>query len=183
MARYAEGDDAAFAQVYDGLSDRLFRYLRRLARSEAAAEDLLQQTFLRMHNARARFHRGADVVPWAYAIARRVFLDHARRDKRHVPTGDIEQEPGAPPSPLPDAEAILSAMELSSILDEEVTQMPPVLREAFVLVRDEEMSMAQAAEALGISVAAIKVRAHRAYEKLRETLSAEGVDHERKRSG
>jgi RNA polymerase sigma-70 factor (ECF subfamily) len=181
MARYARGEDEAFGEVYDGLAERLLRYLRRLTRNEATAEDLVQQTFLRMHAARARFRDGSDVVPWAYAIARRVFLDHARRAKRHVLTGDLEGEPGTPPSPLPDAEAILSALEISSIVKEEVAEMPPVLREAFVLVREEEMSMAQAAETLGVSVAAMKVRAHRAYERLRDALTAEGIDRERMR--
>jgi len=166
MSRYARGDDAAFAEVYDGLSVRLLAYLRRLARSEATAEDLLQQTFLRMHNARARFHDGADVVPWAYAIARRVFLDHARTAKRFVPSGALDNE-SAPASPLPDAEAVLAAFELSTRFEAELEAMPPILREAFVLVREEGMSMAQAADTLGISVSAMKIRAHRAYERLR----------------
>lgn len=181
MARYARGDERAFAEVYDGLAERLFRYLKRLARNEATAEDLLQQTFLRMHHARARFHDGADVVPWAYAIARRVFLDHARRAKRLVASGDLDQDPGAPPSPLPDAEAVIAALELSGLVDKEVADMPAVLREAFVLVRAEEMSMAQAAEALGVSVAAMKVRAHRAYERLRDMLENEGIRREETR--
>lgn len=175
MARYARGDDAAFAEVYDALADRLHRFLRRLARNEATAEDLLQQTFLRMHDARARFHDGADVVPWAYAIGRRVFLDHARRAKRLALTADVEESGAAPPSPEPDAEAMLAAFELGARVRAELAEMPPVLREAFVLVRDEEMSMAQAAAALGISIAATKVRAHRAYERLRAMLEAEGV--------
>lgn len=184
MARYARGDDAAFAEVYDGLAERLHRFLVRLARDEATADDLLQQTFLRMHDARARFHEGADVVPWAYAIARRVFLDHARRAKRVALTADVEAETGVPPSPTPDGEAVLAAFELSSRVRAELDQMPAVLREAFVLVRDEEMSMAQAAAALGISIPAMKVRAHRAYERLRIILEAEGaLSPDRRRGG
>lgn len=184
MARYARGDDAAFGEVYDGLSARLYRYLHRLTKNPSTAEDLLQQTFLRMHHARARFHEGADVVPWAYSIARRAFLDHARRDKRWVPAGDLDQEgSGAPPSPLPDAEAILSALELSGLVEQELREMPPVLREAFLLVREEELSMAQAAESVGVSVAAMKVRAHRAYERLRETLGEAGAKRARHGEG
>jgi RNA polymerase sigma-70 factor (ECF subfamily) len=168
MARYAHGDDAAFAEVYDGLAPRLHGYLKRLARNESLAEDLLQQTFLRMHNARARFHDGADVVPWAYAIARRVFLDHARSAKRLVPSGALDDDDGSTPqSPLPDAEAVLAAFELSGRLEAELEAMAPILREAFLLVREEGLSMAQAADAVGISVAAMKLRAHRAYERLR----------------
>lgn len=175
MSRYAAGDDAAFAAVYDGLASRLFAYLHRLARRSADAEDMLQQTFLRMHDARSRFRHDADVVPWAYAIARRIFLDHARKANRFVPSGDLEADGHAPPSPTPDAEAVFAAIELSAVARAELEAMQPILREAFLLVREEGLSMAQAADVLGISVAATKLRAHRAYERLREVLAAEGV--------
>src|SRR4051812_41474393 len=71
MERYAEGDDAAFALVYDALAERLLAFLRRRLGSMSRAEDLLQQTFLRMHRARGSFVSGSAVLPWAFAIARR----------------------------------------------------------------------------------------------------------------
>jgi RNA polymerase sigma-70 factor (ECF subfamily) len=81
MDRYACGDDAAFGDLYEALAPCLLGFLVRLTGDTSAAEDLLQQTFLQMHDARGRFARGADVTPWAMAIARRLFIDSTRRSR------------------------------------------------------------------------------------------------------
>src|SRR5215468_3689874 len=79
MERYARGDEAAFAELYDAIAPRLLGFLRKATRDAAAAEDLMQQTFLHMHRARGSFIPGAPVLPWAFAIARRLLTDQARR--------------------------------------------------------------------------------------------------------
>src|SRR5215470_6996903 len=81
MERYSKGDDAAFAQVYDALAPRLLGFLRKSTRDEFAAEDLMQQTLLQIHRARGSFISGARVMPWAFAIARRLIIDTARRHR------------------------------------------------------------------------------------------------------
>src|SRR5690349_17499325 len=72
MDRYARGEDAAFAEVYDRLAPRLFGFLLRYTRDHAKVEDVVQQTMLQMHKNRGRFMPGAEVIPWAFAIARRL---------------------------------------------------------------------------------------------------------------
>src|SRR5262245_44599620 len=72
MERYAAGDDASFDALYDSLAARLYSYLRRHVRDPQRCDDLFQETFLRMHKARGSFVRGATVLPWAFAIARRL---------------------------------------------------------------------------------------------------------------
>ena len=176
MARYGRGDDAAFADVYDELSPRLFRYLVRLTREEARAEDVLQQTFLQMHDARGRFLPGADVVPWAYAIARRLFIDGTRRRKRDHLHDEYEDERSAAQNTAPSGEAVASARELSDALRTRLDALPELQREAFRLVREEGLSIAEAAEILGVTQAAVKLRAHRAYESLRDVLAALGEE-------
>src|SRR5215468_8274281 len=79
MERYARGDAAAFADVYDAIAPRLLDLLRKATRDPSAAEDLMQQTLLHMHRARGSFIPGAPVMPWACAIARRLVSDSARR--------------------------------------------------------------------------------------------------------
>src|SRR5437762_115258 len=64
MARYGAGEDAAFALVYDAVAPSLERYLVRHTRDQALAEDLLQQTFLKMHRHRGSFLPGSAVMPW-----------------------------------------------------------------------------------------------------------------------
>src|SRR5215471_19049882 len=64
MSRYSRGDNVSFAEVHDLLAPRLHRYLARRT-GDAAAQDLLQQTLLRIHAARGQFRVGSAVLPWA----------------------------------------------------------------------------------------------------------------------
>src|ERR1700744_3960624 len=92
MARYCDGDASAFRELYALASPKLLGYLMKMARSRALAEDLLQQTFLKVHRARAAYVRGADPLPWIYAIAHRTFLDELRKGKR-TSTDDVPELP------------------------------------------------------------------------------------------
>jgi len=168
MDRYAAGDDAAFAVVYDALAPRLFGYLVRQTRETARAEDILQQTLLQIHRARASFIPGAEVTPWAFAIARRLLVDGIRRGRREVLVPDGEPDPGASSDAA--ADDVMQAKQLAKRLETELAKLPPAQRVAFELVKKEGLSMAEAAQVLGTTVAAVKLRAHRAYEALRAAL-------------
>ena len=170
MERYASGDDLAFEVVYDALSPRLYAFvLRRTQGNRARSEDLVQQTFLQMHHARGRFTPGADVVPWAYSIARRLLIDSVRRGSREVVSEDSVFEREI--APLAGADELIVAKEMVIIVEAELARMPPAQREAFELVKSEGLSMAEAAEVLGTTVTAVKLRAHRAYEAIRAVLA------------
>jgi len=171
MDRYARGDSKAFEEVYDGLAPRLFGYLLRQTRSRQRAEDLVQQTFLQMHRARGHFVPGAAVLPWAFAIARRLFIDSLRRSRREV-IGLDENEDGAQEatSAEADPEGLARAKQLAAALARELALLPENQRAAFELVKQEGLSLAEAAEVLGTTVTAVKLRAHRAYVTLREKL-------------
>jgi RNA polymerase sigma-70 factor (ECF subfamily) len=174
MARYASGDDAAFGLVYDALAPRLFGYLLRQTRDHARTEDLVQQTFLHMHRARGRFIPGAEVLPWAFAIARRLMIDGMRRGKREVLSRDDDdagEEPAATAAPADD---LVQAQQLAHRIQGELARLPEQQRVAFELVKQEGLSLAEAAQVLGTTVAAVKLRAHRAYEALRGVLGDSG---------
>ena len=171
MDRYAEGDDAAFDELARGLMPRLRAFLLRLSGSHELADDLTQETFLRVHRARGSFARGSAVVPWAYAIGRNCFMSHARAKKTRLARSaldltTIELASG----PNSDAEATLAAMQSAGIVSQTLAAMPVANREAFVLIRYEGMSVATAAQLVGISEGALKLRAFRAYEMLRAAL-------------
>jgi RNA polymerase sigma-70 factor (ECF subfamily) len=175
MERYCDGDADAFRALYALLAPRLYGYLARMTRDRAIADDLLQATFLKVHRARAAYVRGADPVPWLYAIAHRTFLDEARRTKRAVVavaredelpeipaqiTGEAQgsrAEPGADPEL---ARAALAALDT----------LPPQQREAVVLTKLDGKTIAEAAEIAGTTPGAMKVRAHRGYVALRKAL-------------
>lgn len=169
MERYAAGEDAAFGLVYDQLAPRLYGYLLRQTRGDRArAEDLLQQTLLHIHRARDRFIPGAEVMPWAFAIARRLLVDAIRRGKREVLTDDGELDVGA--SDLPTALDLVHGRELAAMVETVLARLPQSQRVAFELIKHEGLSVAEAAEVLGTTVAAVKLRAHRAYQALRVAL-------------
>lgn len=172
MERYARGDDAAFAELYDALAPRLYAFLLRQTRDPGKAEDVVQQTMLQIHRARGRFMPGAEVLPWAFAIARRLFIDQHRRHGREVlaPTDDDATLQLLVALDTP-ADDVASARELAARLDAELQKLPENQRVAFELIRLEGLAVAEAAEILGTTAAAVKLRAHRAYDALRESLA------------
>ncbi len=168
MTRYAAGEEAAFAIVYDELAPRIYGYLVRQTRDSARAEDILQQTFLQMHRARGSFLPGAEVLPWSFAIARRLMIDGFRRGRREV-LEDSEARDDRPALD-PAADDLVQAQELATRIRAELARLPETQRVAFELVKQEGLSLAEAAQVLGTTVSAVKLRAHRAYEALRAVL-------------
>jgi RNA polymerase sigma-70 factor (ECF subfamily) len=168
MARYADGDEGAFEAIYDDLSPRLYGFLVRQTGDSALAEDLMQQTFLQLHRSRSAFRPGAAALPWAFAIARRLAIDTARRARFEVRQSDdtIAERAGAEPSP----DMMASARQLDSRFQTEFAKLPESQRTAFTMIRHEGLSIAEAASALGTTGSAVKLRAHRAYETLRMVL-------------
>lgn len=179
MERYAQGDDRAFSVVFAGLHHRLRLFLLRLCRAPALADDLLQEAFMRMHRARGSFAPGSRVVPWAYAIARNAHTDHTRSahtrrvrsldqdDDEDAPRGDVAAGPGS------NAEEVQIAKQTARLVEDTLARLPPAQREAFILIRYEGLSVADAARILGATENAVKLRAFHAYEALRGALGIE----------
>lgn len=168
MTRYAAGDDAALAEVYDAVAPRLYGFLRRRSPDDAQAEDLLQQTFLRMHEARGSFVPDSPVVPWAFAIGRRLLIDLSRRNQRIRRFVGVSRDGELPEraDTAADVELIAEARETYAQLLAALQALPETQREAFELVRFDGLSVNEAAATLGIGVSALKLRAHRAYKAL-----------------
>jgi RNA polymerase sigma-70 factor (ECF subfamily) len=169
MDRYAQGDDGAFAALYDALAPRLHQYLVRQCRDQSRADDLLQQTLLHMHRARGRFTPGAEVLPWAFAIARRLLIDSLRRGKYEV-LGDGDEGRGEPAGDARGADDLLDSKRLARAVEAELQRMPEPHRVAFELIKKEGLSIKEAAAVLGTTATAVKLRAHRAYVALRAAL-------------
>jgi RNA polymerase sigma-70 factor (ECF subfamily) len=171
MERYAAGDGAAFGALYDALAGRLYGYIRRHVPDPQACDDLLQDTFLRMHRARGTFVKGAPVLPWAFAIARRLVIDQARGDRRTPRVADdVEPEPMGQVGDADRPEQTLAARQLARRLTAALAGLPESQRTAFELLKQDGLTLAEAAAVLGTTTTAVKLRAHRAYESLRGVL-------------
>lgn len=164
MARYAGGDERAFSEIHRAMAPRLYAFLLRQTKNQANAEDLVQQTFLQVHAARSRYLPGTDIVPWFFAVARHLLIDLRRRTKPSTPLSVDQDEGRALPSELVSdggaAEQFYSK-QLESLLDTQLRSMPEKHRVAFRLVKLEGLSHAEAAETLGTTSTALKVRIHR----------------------
>ncbi len=169
MERYARGDDAAFAAVYDAVAPRIHAYLMRQTRDRGAADDLLQKTLLQIHRKRGTYATGFAVLPWAYAIARRLCIDEFRRRKSDLLwsarelADDHRLAGGAPDDDL-------ACCQLAEQIQVELSRMPETQRMAFELLRIEGLSHDEAAQVLGTTVSAVKLRAFRAYAAIRAVL-------------
>jgi RNA polymerase sigma-70 factor (ECF subfamily) len=163
MEAYVGGSKAAFDLLYQRIGSRLFGYLIRLTHERERAEDLLQVTFTKLHRARDSYLRGAPVLPWVFAIARRAFLDERRRVRSRQE--DLSHD-GTLPEPTPEA----APGQLSDALELALARLPDNYREAIVLTKITGLSVIEAAEVLGTTPTAVKLRVHRGYKELRQYL-------------
>src|SRR4051794_32136378 len=110
MDRYADGDAAVFPVLYDALAPRLEAFVRRRTRHPSRVDDLVQQTFERIHRARGTFIRGSDVLSWAFKIARNLCLDAGAQGWReHGVDGEGSDDPlSAAVAEVVDAERVVT---------------------------------------------------------------------------
>ena len=167
MARYAAGDDAAFVELYDGLAPLLIAYLRRRVLDRTWVEDLLQETFLRMHQHRARYRRDAPVLPWAITIAARLLANRVRGVRRANVVFVDGDNIGEGVTEIASPEQLAMVMELAEQIEKEIGRLPDVDREAFELVKRKELPLKDAAPRLGMTILALKMRLFRVYNRLR----------------
>src|SRR6476646_4794889 len=113
MNRYADGDAAAFPILYDAIAPRIEGFVRRRTGDPSRIDDIVQQTFERIHRARGTFVRGADVLSWAFTIARNLCLDFGTQGWReHVVEREDEDDPlVATAAEIVDAERVAIARE------------------------------------------------------------------------
>ena len=166
MARFCRGDEAAFGVLYDRYAPQLETFLRRLVRDQTLAEDLLQTTFLSFVRARGRYVARAGLRAWIFSIAANAGRDAlrrrgARREDVLGPEREQIRSEAAPMSDPPLARAIEAALR----------QLPEDQREAVLLHKMHGLSFPEVASALGTTVGAAKVRAHRGYQRLKLLLA------------
>jgi RNA polymerase sigma-70 factor (ECF subfamily) len=180
MAAYQQGDLGAFAELVARHERRLWNFLRRFVRNPATAEDLLQETFLRVIKAAPDWQPTAKVTTWLYTIARNLCTDHARRaghrDAVSLDGSGRTEDSGARPlmDRIPaqghgtDREAI--GKELADRIDAAVAALPLEQREVFLMREVMEMPFAEIAAAVGASEPTVKSRMRYALERLRAAL-------------
>ena len=180
MGRYCDGEAAAFHRLYAMLAPRVLAYLAGLLGDRATAEDVLQLAFMKVHEARGTYVRGANPIPWIYTIAHRTCLDEMRKRKRSrvrlTKDGDLGAAPAAHITGAPEDARSLEDERAKSVAAAmaALDRLPDNQRQALILTKVHGRSVAEAAMITGTTPGAIKLRAHRAYVTLRALLGRAG---------
>ena len=175
MSRHAAGDDAAFAALVRRHADPLLGFLFRMCGDRQRAEDLFQETFLRVHRKAASFDGKKPFKPWLYAIASNLAIDDHRHrvafgylEMMDDPENILSDVPDSSPLPTDDA---IRVERKATVLDA-LEELPPRMRATVNLVYFEGMNYADAAAALNCSVGTVKTQMSRALTALARLLPA-----------
>lgn len=161
VVRLQAGDATAFDEIYDTLNPRLLSFLLRMARNHAIAEDLLEETWLRLVLSRKDLRPDTRLVPWLFTVARNLFLSYCRsRAREQAYTSDLVSlwPDKLPRSPFD----VASTNEFEQRLETALAELPPTYREVLLLVGIEGLRPADAALVCGISGEALRQRLSRA---------------------
>jgi RNA polymerase sigma-70 factor, ECF subfamily len=164
MARYQAGDFAAATALIQRISPQLHRFFLVQSASRADADDLLQETWLRIHKVRHTYRQGEPVLPWFYAIARYARVDHYRKIRRSRSREQSLDDIAEVPAQFSTAQS----HDLESLL----APLPESQREVIEMLKVAGMSLEEVARATSSTVGSVKQKVHRAYKKLREKMSA-----------
>jgi RNA polymerase sigma-70 factor (ECF subfamily) len=166
-----EGDKNAFEVLVGRYEMPLFNYVRRMVGSATDAEDLFQETFLRVYTHLDGFRTTARFRPWVYRIATNICRDHLRYRRRHPHVSldaeiRSEESPGALldriEAPIPNPSELASGAEAAELLEASVAKLSAKHRAVFLMSRYEGMQYEEIARTLGIPVGTVKSRMNKA---------------------
>jgi RNA polymerase sigma-70 factor (ECF subfamily) len=169
MLAYAAGDAAAFEALYERYRKPLYRYLCHALRDDSAADELFQDVWTRIIDARKRFRKDAGFKRYAFRIAHNRLVDHWRaRDRRREDAdgGRAQAATGEVESPEASVEQAQQRAELRDALG----QLSRVQREAFLLRQEAGLTLGEIAERSGVGRETVKSRLRYATGKLRNLL-------------
>ncbi|MBL7997177.1 MAG: RNA polymerase sigma factor [Candidatus Kapabacteria bacterium] len=156
--------EAAFKEIYNRLSPRIYAYCRRVLSDAERAQDVFQDTFVRFYNSAQKEREMTNVPAFLLRIARNLCLNAKRDNQQHIHVSFEDYH-------YADHDDKLENKELVGLITKALDYLSPEYREVFVLREYDGMSYAEIGEIVGISEATAKIRSFRAKNKLREILA------------
>ncbi|HPQ39132.1 MAG TPA: sigma-70 family RNA polymerase sigma factor [bacterium] len=184
MKRYAKkGDVAAFELLMSRHRNQVFGYLVQTCRDRELAEDLYQETFIRVIRAAPGYRKTASFRTWLFTIARNLVIDAHRKRKNRPAVQSIDTDGGFAGSGEmmaleltdPGPEELTAGRELRDIIVSAIQALPDQQREMFLLREEAGLDYAEAARIAGCSVNTAKSRMRYALLKIRERIVQEGI--------
>lgn len=164
MSQYQQADQPSATALVAVLSPQLYGFFAGRMGSRTDAEDMLQDVWLRIHRVRHTYRPGEPLLPWVYAIARRVRVDSYRKRQRITSRErNVAELPEPHTSKSEDRRSFPAFEDL-------VAALPENQREVLTMLKVNQLSMEEVANATSSTVGAVKQTAHRAYKRLRDLL-------------
>ena len=171
VARLRRGEPLAFDQVYDAFRPRVFSFLVRLCGQHPLAEDLLQETFLRLAKAAPTLAPDTRLGPWLFTVARNLFVSHRRWAVLDVARlSELSMFSRVQPT-QPTPFAAVAASETERLLEQAIAALPLHYREVVLLCGIERLAPSEAASVLGLEPATARKRLARARAMIRASLT------------
>ena len=176
VLRCLAGDEKAYRELVELYQGQVFSVVLRMVRRREDAEDLTQETFVRMFRALDRYDPQRPFAAWLFTIASRLAIDHIRR-RKVSPISLTQREPGSDeeydievPDPGPTPDEVTSRTEEERRTEELIRSLPPHYRIVVMLRHQRDMAYEEIAEALHLPLGTVKARIHRAREILKGKL-------------
>lgn len=177
------GDLPSFEQIYGEYGQRILNVLYRFTNREQVARDLLQDVFVKVYENMPSFQQRSQLYTWIYRIAVNHAMNHLKRERRTLWVDLMDEKvvdllsherieiPGIGPQTVDRPDQALERIEISALVQEAVNALHPKYRVPFVLFRDEQLSYAEIAKVLDLSLSAVETRIHRARKMLIQKLN------------
>lgn len=172
--RAKAGDRLALRAIYERYAPPVRRFVRDMLRDPAAADDALQDTFVRVFQRIATLDEPERLAGWIFGIARRVCLEHRRSVGRRQRNTDAAEAVAEAPDSSAGPEALYFGNEAAVALDQAVDQLEPNRRAILLMRCDHQLSYEEIATAMGITLAKVKIELHRARTALRLVIQGGG---------
>ena len=173
LERIGQADEAAFRELFERYHIRLYNFILRTVGEDMLAEDVFQETFVRVAQKAGTFQPRAKAITWIYRIAYNLSIDVLRRARRLMDYEEINEE-------LPDQQRlpydIVTQNQQRAQLQEALNQLTPPHRAVVLLAVIEERSQQEIAEMIGVPVGTVKSRLHYALRRLEKILRPQWVD-------
>jgi len=169
MLRYKEGDVAAFEILYRRHNDSLYRYLLRRGLNHDAAEDVFQDVWSKIIKSRSNYRPTAKFTTFLYRVAHNCFIDHIRRNKRHL--AESRTDPNLSANPTDEPDLIAEKSLARNRLDAALLTLPDEQRDVFLLHEEAGLTLEIIAHVTGVNRETAKSRLRYAMNKLRSILA------------
>jgi RNA polymerase sigma-70 factor, ECF subfamily len=178
VGQHESNSPQTFTAIFNDFHRPIYNYLLHMTKDQSVAEDLTQETFIRVYHGLPEFRGEASLATWVYRIATNVSLDHFRRRSTaqdtltHSLDGMETDQEGLADNKAASPEHLAARSEMTACVDDFVGQLPPDYQAVLVLHDFQGMKNHEIAEVLDVSLDTVKIRLHRARKKLQGTLTS-----------